>query len=147
MKLIVHPETDKVLGIHMVGADSGEIIQLAVSPRPLPRSVCVLRVYLVCAACARVEEAGVAMKAGATKEHFDSTIGVHPTSAEVALPLPPPSRPPNNPLLPCSRPPFPFPRSCPHRESRDVCGDCARVGRAGVRDDAHALGAAQVKRH
>lgn len=25
---------------------------------------------------------GVCIKAGATKEHFDSTIGVHPTSAE-----------------------------------------------------------------
>ena len=36
-----------------------------------------------------VEEAGeitqgvaVAMKAGATKDHFDETIGIHPTSAE-----------------------------------------------------------------
>jgi len=54
MKLIVHPENDKILGVHMVGSDAGEIIQLA----------------------------GVCIKAGATKEHFDSTIGVHPTSAE-----------------------------------------------------------------
>jgi len=54
MKLIVDPKTDKVLGVHMVGDGAGEIIQLA----------------------------GVCLKAGATKEHFDSTIGVHPTSAE-----------------------------------------------------------------
>ncbi|EKX50730.1 hypothetical protein GUITHDRAFT_66527 [Guillardia theta CCMP2712] len=54
MKLIVHPETDKVLGVHMVGDAAGEIIQLA----------------------------GVCMKAGATKADFDNTIGVHPTSAE-----------------------------------------------------------------
>lgn len=54
MKLIVHPETDKVLGVHMCGADAGEIIQLA----------------------------GVALKAGSTKADWDSTIGVHPTSAE-----------------------------------------------------------------
>jgi len=26
--------------------------------------------------------AGVAIKAGATKAHFDSTIGIHPTAAE-----------------------------------------------------------------
>lgn len=44
----------QVLGVHMVGHEAGEIIQLA----------------------------GVALKAGATKAHFDSTIGVHPTAAE-----------------------------------------------------------------
>jgi len=54
MKLVVDGTTDKVLGVHMVGADAGEIIQLA----------------------------GVCLKAGATKAHFDSTIGVHPTAAE-----------------------------------------------------------------
>ncbi|KAJ1494621.1 FAD/NAD-linked reductase [Baffinella frigidus] len=54
MKLIIHPETDKVLAVHMIGDNAGETIQLA----------------------------GVCIKAGATKEHFDSTIGVHPTSAE-----------------------------------------------------------------
>jgi glutathione reductase (NADPH) len=54
MKMIVDKQTDRVVGIHMVGADSGEIIQ----------------------------GLGVAMKAGATKKIFDSTVGVHPTSAE-----------------------------------------------------------------
>lgn len=54
MKLVVEDSTDRVLGIHMVGPESGEIIQAL----------------------------AVAMKAGATKAHFDSTIGVHPTSAE-----------------------------------------------------------------
>lgn len=29
-----------------------------------------------------IQLAGVAIKAGVTKENFDSTIGVHPTSAE-----------------------------------------------------------------
>jgi len=59
MKLIVHPESDKVLGVHIVGHEAGEVIQLA----------------------------GVCLKAGATKEHFDSTIGVHPTSAEEMVTL------------------------------------------------------------
>ncbi len=54
MKLVVDQKTDKVLGVHMVGQDAGEIIQ----------------------------GMGVALKAGATKEVFDSTIGIHPTSAE-----------------------------------------------------------------
>lgn len=54
MKMIVDAETDRVLGVHMVGAEAGEIIQ----------------------------GIGVALKAGATKAVFDSTIGIHPTSAE-----------------------------------------------------------------
>ncbi len=54
MKLIVDKETDVVLGAHMVGSDAGEITQ----------------------------GLGIAMKAGATKAHFDSTLGIHPTSAE-----------------------------------------------------------------
>ena len=54
MKLIVHPETDVVLGVHMVGPEAGEIIQ----------------------------GIGIALKAGATKATFDATIGIHPTSAE-----------------------------------------------------------------
>jgi len=54
MKLIVDQPTDIVLGVHMVGQDAGEIIQ----------------------------GMGVALKAKATKEVFDSTIGIHPTSAE-----------------------------------------------------------------
>ena len=81
----------------MVGADSGEIIQLAVHPCPCPQNQCAIapawlafpterRRVFVCSdvrADAARSVQGVAMKAGATKEHFDSTIGVHPTSAEV----------------------------------------------------------------
>ena len=54
MKLVVDRKTDRVLGIHMVGPDAGEIIQ----------------------------GMAVALKAGATKATFDSTIGIHPTAAE-----------------------------------------------------------------
>ncbi|MED6310196.1 MAG: glutathione-disulfide reductase [Pseudomonadota bacterium] len=54
MKMIVHPETDVVLGVHMVGPEAGEIVQ----------------------------GIGIALKAGATKATFDATIGIHPTSAE-----------------------------------------------------------------
>ena len=54
MKLIVADKTDRVVGVHMMGPDAGEIIQ----------------------------GIAIAMKAGATKAHFDSTIGIHPTSAE-----------------------------------------------------------------
>ncbi|EPJ46247.1 MAG: glutathione reductase [Osedax symbiont Rs2] len=54
MKMIVDKATDKVLGVHMVGPDSGEIIQ----------------------------GIAIALKAGATKSVFDSTIGIHPTAAE-----------------------------------------------------------------
>ena len=53
MKLVVDKETDKVLGAHMVGPDAGEITQ----------------------------GLAVAIKAGATKAQFDSTIGIRPTSA------------------------------------------------------------------
>lgn len=54
MKLVVDRESDRVLGAHMVGPDAGEITQ----------------------------GLAVAIKCGATKEQFDSTIGIHPTSAE-----------------------------------------------------------------
>ena len=54
MKLIVHTSSDRVVGVHMVGAEAGEIIQ----------------------------GLAVAVKAGATKAVFDSTIGIHPTAAE-----------------------------------------------------------------
>ena len=54
MKLVVEDATDRVVGLHMVGADAGEIVQ----------------------------GFAVAMKAGATKALFDSTIGIHPTAAE-----------------------------------------------------------------
>ncbi|MBT5203355.1 MAG: FAD-dependent oxidoreductase, partial [Gammaproteobacteria bacterium] len=54
MKLIVDNESDIVVGIHMVGADAGEIIQ----------------------------GMAIAIKAGVTKTVFDSTVGIHPTAAE-----------------------------------------------------------------
>lgn len=54
MKLVVDANTDKVLGCHMVGPEAGEIVQ----------------------------GLAIALKAGATKQHFDETIGVHPTAAE-----------------------------------------------------------------
>ena len=54
MKLLVDDATDRVVGLHMVGSDAGEIVQ----------------------------GFAVAMKAGATKAVFDSTIGIHPTMAE-----------------------------------------------------------------
>ncbi|MCR9205223.1 MAG: glutathione-disulfide reductase [Halobacteriovoraceae bacterium] len=54
MKMIVEKESNKVLGLHMVGDDAPEIIQ----------------------------GFAVALKAGATKEVFDGTIGLHPSSAE-----------------------------------------------------------------
>jgi glutathione reductase (NADPH) len=52
--MIVCRSTDRVLGIHMVGPDSGEIVQ----------------------------GLAVAMVAGATKAQFDATVGIHPTAAE-----------------------------------------------------------------
>jgi len=54
MKLVVDAATDRVLGVHMVGAEAGEIIQ----------------------------GFAVALQCGATKAQFDLTIGIHPTSAE-----------------------------------------------------------------
>jgi len=54
MKIIVDKATDKVVGVHMVGADAGEILQ----------------------------GIAIALKCGATKADFDSTIGIHPTAAE-----------------------------------------------------------------
>ena len=54
MKLIVDSASDRVVGVHMMGPDAGEIIQ----------------------------GIAIALKAGATKAIFDSTIGIHPTAAE-----------------------------------------------------------------
>ncbi len=54
MKLVVDQASDRVLGVHMVGSEAGEIIQ----------------------------GFAVALKCGATKRQFDSTIGIHPTAAE-----------------------------------------------------------------
>jgi len=54
MKLVVDAKSDRVVGAHMVGLDAPEILQ----------------------------GIGIALKAGATKAHFDATIGIHPTAAE-----------------------------------------------------------------
>jgi glutathione reductase (NADPH) len=54
MKLVVDRKTDRVLGCHMVGMDAAEIIQ----------------------------GFAVAVKCGATKAQFDSTVGIHPSAAE-----------------------------------------------------------------
>ncbi len=54
MKVIVDRQTDKVIGCHMLGRDAPEIIQ----------------------------GLAIAIKCGATKTDFDSTVGIHPTSAE-----------------------------------------------------------------
>jgi glutathione reductase (NADPH) len=54
MKLVVDKASDRVLGVHMVGPEAGEIIQ----------------------------GFAVALTCGATKKQFDATIGIHPTAAE-----------------------------------------------------------------
>ncbi|MEL6661925.1 MAG: glutathione-disulfide reductase, partial [Pseudomonadota bacterium] len=54
MKLVVRALDEKVLGIHLVGPDSAEIIQAL----------------------------GIAVKMGVTKPDFDRTCAVHPTVAE-----------------------------------------------------------------
>jgi glutathione reductase (NADPH) len=53
-KLIVDEESDKVVGLHMIGPDAPEILQAA----------------------------AVAVKAGLTKAQFDETIALHPTMSE-----------------------------------------------------------------
>ena len=54
MKLIVHADSDTVVGVHVVGTDAPEMLQ----------------------------GVAIAMKAGAKKAHFDATLGIHPTAAE-----------------------------------------------------------------
>ncbi|WP_298286266.1 glutathione-disulfide reductase [Novosphingobium sp.] len=53
-KMIVEATTEKVLGIHMIGPDSPEILQAA----------------------------AIAVKAGLTKQDFDDTVALHPSMAE-----------------------------------------------------------------
>ncbi len=54
MKLVVERASDRILGIHIAGRDSAEIMQ----------------------------GFAVAVKMGARKADFDATVGIHPTSAE-----------------------------------------------------------------
>ena len=63
-KLIVDKKTDKILGAHMIGLDAPEIIQ----------------------------GIGIAVKAGLTKKDFDSTVAIHPSSAEEFVLMPTPKR-------------------------------------------------------
>jgi glutathione reductase (NADPH) len=54
IKILVEVATDKVVGVHMVGPDAPEIMQ----------------------------GVAIALKAGATKAQFDTTVGIHPSAAE-----------------------------------------------------------------
>ena len=54
MKIVVDAQSDLVLGVHIVGPDSGEMAQLL----------------------------GISLKMGAKKSDFDRTMAVHPTAAE-----------------------------------------------------------------
>ncbi len=54
VKLVVDNKTDKVLGAHMVGENSAEVIQ----------------------------GIAIAVNMGATKKDFDATVGIHPSTAE-----------------------------------------------------------------
>jgi glutathione reductase (NADPH) len=65
MKLIVDDDTDRVVGVHMVGPDAGEIVQ----------------------------GIAIALKCGATKAQFDATVGIHPTAAEEFVTLRTPRAP------------------------------------------------------
>lgn len=63
MKMLVEPDSDRVLGVHVLGADAGELSQVL----------------------------GVALRMGATKADFDSTMAVHPTAAEELVTMREPS--------------------------------------------------------
>ncbi|KAI7727516.1 hypothetical protein M8C21_003820 [Ambrosia artemisiifolia] len=64
MKLIVSAKTNQVVGLHMCGEDSAEVVQ----------------------------GFAVVIKAGLTKAQLDSTVGVHPTSAEEFVTMRTPTR-------------------------------------------------------
>ncbi|MFD1694579.1 glutathione-disulfide reductase [Roseibium aestuarii] len=54
MKVIVNADDDRVLGVHLMGPDAGELAQVL----------------------------GICLQMGATKADFDRTVAVHPTAAE-----------------------------------------------------------------
>ena len=54
MKLVVDQASQKVLGVHVLGPDAGEIIQMA----------------------------AISLRLGATKADFDATMALHPSAAE-----------------------------------------------------------------
>lgn len=66
MKLVVDRETDRVLGVHIAGEGAAEMIQLV----------------------------AIAVRMGATKRDFDSTLAVHPTAAEELVTMRAPWVPP-----------------------------------------------------
>jgi glutathione reductase (NADPH) len=63
MKILVDPKTDLVLGVHILGDDAGEIIQMV----------------------------GVAMQMKARKADFDATMALHPSAAEELVTMRTPS--------------------------------------------------------
>lgn len=65
MKLVVDRDTDRVLGMHVAGRDSAEMMQ----------------------------GFAVALKMGATKADFDATVGIHPSSAEELVTMRTPVKP------------------------------------------------------
>jgi len=65
LKLVVDKETQRVVGVHIVGPDAPEIIQVA----------------------------AIAVKAGLTKAQWDATCAVHPTVAEELVTMREPVRP------------------------------------------------------
>ena len=64
LKLIVDVKTDRVLGVHILGSDAGELIQAI----------------------------GIAVTMGATKAQFNATMAVHPTAAEELVTMAAPTR-------------------------------------------------------
>jgi glutathione reductase (NADPH) len=67
MKVLVNPKDQKVVGVHIVGPDSPEMIQMA----------------------------AIAVKMGVTKQQWDSTCAVHPTAAEELVTMKEKYVPPN----------------------------------------------------
>jgi glutathione reductase (NADPH) len=59
MKIVVDGQTDKVLGVHILGESAGEMAQIL----------------------------GIVVRMGGTKADFDATMAVHPTSAEELVTL------------------------------------------------------------
>jgi glutathione reductase (NADPH) len=59
MKLVIDMKTDKVLGVHVLGSDAAEIVQMA----------------------------AVALRLGVTKAQLDATMALHPSAAEELVTL------------------------------------------------------------
>jgi glutathione reductase (NADPH) len=59
MKLVIDMKSDKVLGVHILGPDAAEIVQMA----------------------------AIALRLGVTKAEFDATMALHPSAAEELVTL------------------------------------------------------------